>query len=1037
VANYPISSRFVRRTGFADNLGTLVRTEYRLLTKSELGAEPGADTRMVPLTDFRGSPVGAIIFARIQLDAVLQEANLAFDRWLGFFVGLGTLCFVWVVLFSLRRNARGFPKLVGSIATLWVVRFVWIVVEFPARIIGGDLFNPSIYSSRFGFGIASSVGETLITVCFFIVTVLLAFRPFYELVTGRAGDGKPAASTHRAVRSFAVVLLNVAILWLSRGFGAVIKSFIVDSTIAYHDPLTMVPSWMVFAMQVNILFVGLAFAAIIFVLSLAVARIGRMFREELPVGGLLLVAALFIVSFVGFQMANAEPIIPWYFSLLLLLGGYGIADLFLGLEYAGLRKRVVSWRGLTTLVTCTSLFSLAITDNQIHAKERVQVQAYSQELLRPLDSWLSFVLTDGLRSIVNSFHEQVLTAGFQKTGTGNVAFSFWTKTLMSREGYNSAVVVYDSGNKEVSRFSVGLNAYEQREVLTKVFENEEESVVVVDRTGPLGATKSYGLWSTIRDDQGKLLGSVALVLSASESTMFGDEDNEPLRTGQSNILQNVYRPTTISVFENGKLTATTREELESQNTIPARVSEEFDRTSGSFVWTTEPVGETVYEVLFARNPAVPGKVVEVGLESIDYQWHIFNFLKLLAAAIVALMFVALYYSYRSVAAVRAFRLTFRTKLLAAFLLLGFVPLILLSYYNRTFTAESFSESLRKSLATNLDLISQRILVAVTDEEDYLKGINNDFAESVSSDLGVDFTVYRRTEVQANSRPELYEASILDSRLPGSVFADVVLLGKQFVIRDEIIGAVRYAVGYKPLYLQGNFAGVLAVPAPYRQRDIEEDLARRNSYYVAVYAIIIVIIMLVGWGVAHELSTPVRQLTLAAREVGKGNLDVSVEPRSSDEIGELVRSFDQMVREIQASRANLASAERKLAWTEMAKQVAHEIKNPLTPMKLSIQHLRHAFKDKAKDLPEIVDSTTQTIVEQIDALSRIATEFSHFARLPEKRFERIDINQAVRDCVELFGNIKGIEIRTKFDDHDCHLIADRDELRRVFINILRN
>jgi nitrogen fixation/metabolism regulation signal transduction histidine kinase len=249
--------------------------------------------------------------------------------------------------------------------------------------------------------------------------------------------------------------------------------------------------------------------------------------------------------------------------------------------------------------------------------------------------------------------------------------------------------------------------------------------------------------------------------------------------------------------------------------------------------------------------------------------------------------------------------------------------------------------------------------------------------------------------------------------------------------------VRYAVGYKPLYLRGNFVGVLAVPAPYRQRDIEEDLARRNSYYVAVYAIIVIIIMLVGWGVAQQLSTPVRQLTLAARQVGKGNLDVSVEPRSWDEIGELVRSFDQMVGEIKASRANLASAERKLAWSEMAKQVAHEIKNPLTPMKLSIQHLRHAFKDKAKDLPKIVDSTTQTIVEQIDALSRIATEFSHFARLPEKRFERIDINQAIQDCADLFSNIKGIEIRTKFDDHDCHIITDRDELRRVFINILRN
>jgi two-component system nitrogen regulation sensor histidine kinase NtrY len=179
------------------------------------------------------------------------------------------------------------------------------------------------------------------------------------------------------------------------------------------------------------------------------------------------------------------------------------------------------------------------------------------------------------------------------------------------------------------------------------------------------------------------------------------------------------------------------------------------------------------------------------------------------------------------------------------------------------------------------------------------------------------------------------------------------------------------------------------------------------------------------------------LTLAVREIGKGNLEVRVPQRSSDEIGELVQSFDQMVVEIKTSRINLAAAERKLAWTEMAKQVAHEIKNPLTPMKLSIQHLRQAFKDNAKDLAGIVDRTTQIIIEQIDALSRIAAEFSHYARMPEKRFERISVDETVLECVELFSNIAGIEFRLKFDDNKSWLIADKDELRRVFINVIRN
>lgn len=507
--------------------------------------------------------------------------------------------------------------------------------------------------------------------------------------------------------------------------------------------------------------------------------------------------------------------------------------------------------------------------------------------------------------------------------------------------------------------------------------------------------------------------------------------------GQSTILQNVYRPTTVSIFENGRLAATTHEELAAENTVPQVVVDAFSASRESFFWLNETIEGQPYESLFARNPSARGKIVEVRLQSIDYRWHIFNFVKLLSATLSLLAFVMLLLVANSVRTQKTVRFTFRSKLLVSFLVLGFVPLVLLSYYNRKFTAETFSEEMKKTLARDLDLISQRILSAVTDEADYQKGINNDFAESISSDLGVDFTVYRRSRVQANSRPELYEASILDSRLSGKVFADVVLLGKQFVVDDETIGSVRYAVGYKPLYLQDNLVGVIAVPAPYRQRDIEEDLARRNAYYVAVYAIIIIIMMVAGWGVAQQLSTPVRELTLAAMDVGRGNFDVHVRQRSADEIGELVKSFDQMVEEIKTSRINLAAAERKLAWTEMAKQVAHEIKNPLTPMKLSIQHLRQAFKDKARDLPGIVERTTQIIIEQIDALSRIAAEFSHYARMPEKRFERVSLDETILECVELFNNIKGIEFRVKFDDNKAQLIADKDELRRVFINIIRN
>ena len=150
-----------------------------------------------------------------------------------------------------------------------------------------------------------------------------------------------------------------------------------------------------------------------------------------------------------------------------------------------------------------------------------------------------------------------------------------------------------------------------------------------------------------------------------------------------------------------------------------------------------------------------------------------------------------------------------------------------------------------------------------------------------------------------------------------------------------------------------------------------------------------------------------QLTALARDVGKGDLDISGRlPRADGEIGELVHAFDTMTREIARSRDSLVKVERELAWKEMARQVAHEIRNPLTPMKLSIQHLRRTYLDGAPDFAEIMERVTRTTIAQIDALSRIATEFASFARMPRRIVAPCDPGEIVNEAVALFSRIRG-------------------------------
>jgi signal transduction histidine kinase len=623
------------------------------------------------------------------------------------------------------------------------------------------------------------------------------------------------------------------------------------------------------------------------------------------------------------------------------------------------------------------------------------------------------------------------------SGTPDVAFSLWSQTLLSREGYNSAVVLYSIDGIEMSRFSVGLTNYEQTQLLTRLFDVDEERLNVVERRVPDGLIKYYGMWGTIRNESHQPVAIAAVLISASERALFRGEASELLRTVGQNSGETGLRTIVISEYQNGSLVASNNEDRTPGGALEVAVRDFFAANNQKYLEREETWSDRTFESLYVRDDSQPGRIVSLSTEEVGLRWHVYNIVKVAlvyaAFAFLACIILVLFRwgQYRTML------FGFRGKLLLGFLIIAVIPLIVFGYYNREFATERQDVSTSKRLNDDLDLIQQRIISSVTDAEDFDYGINSDYCETVASEYGIDFTVYKRSEVHASSKPELYQSGILDSRLPGIVFAELLVAGKGYAQTNETIGEVAYAVGYKPLVLNGITVGVVSVPTLYRQEEIESELAERNAFTLGVYGILLVLTTIAGVVLANQLSQPMRDLTNAAHKVGKGELDVQLPARGTGEIPELIGTFNEMVRELKKSREELSRAEREKAWKEMAKQVAHEIKNPLTPMKLSVQHLRQAFKDKAKNLPELVEDVTQTITEQVDKLARIATEFSHFARMPERRFERVNLHDLLKETVQLFREVRGIEFTVNLCDIDPVLIADRDELGRVFVNIVRN
>ena len=175
-----------------------------------------------------------------------------------------------------------------------------------------------------------------------------------------------------------------------------------------------------------------------------------------------------------------------------------------------------------------------------------------------------------------------------------------------------------------------------------------------------------------------------------------------------------------------------------------------------------------------------------------------------------------------------------------------------------------------------------------------------------------------------------------------------------------------------------------------------------------------------------------------QKISLGEKNEIIEWKSKDEIGELIESYNKLIKELEISANKLMRSERETAWREMARQVAHEIKNPLTPMKLNIQFLQMAWDEKNPDIDRKLRETTKSILEQIEILSNIASAFSDYAKLPKKNIEEFDIKELILNTINLYNNNENININfIEENASDYEINSDKNNLSIVFGNILKN
>lgn len=314
---------------------------------------------------------------------------------------------------------------------------------------------------------------------------------------------------------------------------------------------------------------------------------------------------------------------------------------------------------------------------------------------------------------------------------------------------------------------------------------------------------------------------------------------------------------------------------------------------------------------------------------------------------------------------------------------------------------------------------------------------NALVDETSNMMTTDISLYSTDgKVFYSTTPEIFDRALLGSRLDQNTYNAILHQNKRYFIQKEMIGDKRYYSLYAPIY---NSAGEMLciMKSPYTDEnfDFELDAVFHFATMFVVFIFLLLIARLLIQRVVNRLFKPLEEMSSKMKATDVDSLEY-IQYSNNDEISSLVTSYNRMVSDLSESTRQLAQAERDKAWSGMARQVAHEIKNPLTPMKLQLQRIIRLKEKGAPGWEDKFDEVVKVVLDHIDVLTDTANEFSTFAKLYSEEHVLIDVDRLLQDEIGMFDAKDGIEFHYYGLD-GARIMGPKPQLTRVFVNLLTN
>ena len=923
------------------------------------------------------------------------------------------LCAVFIAMHKRLWKAVAFLLLI-----VLGLRITSYYFPIPLNLRQFDLFDPAVYGSNV---VLRSLGDLLINAVLFVWVILFVRHQLQEKKYVMA----PRLQMIKWLWLILIVLVFIAATFVC---GHILQSMVADSQISFD-----VINFFTLNSYSIIGFVVLCCIAISYFLmgQILLYLLKPMFPKNftalyiaVAIAGLIFLTIGFNVAIVTFELY----LLIWLLIFLVLLSSNYLALLTSSIS----SSRLVFW---------LFFFSLSITMVIVHEndiKELRNRKHYAETLSSKADPSSETLMN----TLLTDFRNETLAQNFNKLRYDSTNQLFKDSLVNSNfSGYTNKyeTKIYSFDAKENPLHNKDSTGYNE---LNTILNTQGRPTGIADL---YYYDESYDRYSyisrkSIVDTSGKLLGYV-FILARSKKYKSDALYPELFSRGNEYAIENssVYA---FAVYNNLQLISN-----HNDYAFATKLSKE-ELPKEEFKLQNKNGFDELWYKTGPGNVVIIAKKDNFFIESITLFSYLFcAFLLVTAVFWIINIFIR---SRLNKGQLRTyFQLSIRNQIHGTIIFISILSFVVIGVATILFFIKRYENNNRERLSRTIHVMENEVRNSLSELsvfDDVIKIYDEGFKEKLEATIikiseihAADINLYDLDgTLKVSSLPLPYNKGIVSTKMDPQAYYHMHKEKEVQYFKEEQIGALKFVSNYVPVIDEtGREYAYLNIPYFTSQSKLKLEIANFLVTIINLNAFIFLIAGIVALFITNRITRSFSFISDKMKEVNLGSKNEAIDWKRDDEIGELVKEYNKMVGKLDDSATALAKSEREGAWREMARQVAHEIKNPLTPMKLSLQYLQKAISNDAGNVKELTANVAQTLVEQINHLNQIAGEFSQFANIGNPRQEVFDLHEILYLLIQLYSVDDRVQLDCTPLPHPVLINADRTHINRLFTNLIQN